>query len=272
MKNKKSLGQHWLKEREVLLDIARYATTDQNVVKNTTVLEIGSGLGTLTSAIFKFFDKVVAVEYDQALADKLPKQFPNKNLTVINADFLQFDLDTLPKDYFVIANLPYYITSPIVQKLLTAENPPRKIVLLVQKEVAKRITMSGGKSSILGLSANLYAKTALGRVVPKELFVPPPKVDSQVVIFDVYAKSHLGRLSEADFFKIVKLGFAAPRKKLVNNLASGGRFSRAELSNILQQLSIHPDARPENLSVAEWKNLSNRLLTTPNHAGFVPEH
>ncbi|MDR2336562.1 MAG: 16S rRNA (adenine(1518)-N(6)/adenine(1519)-N(6))-dimethyltransferase RsmA [Candidatus Nomurabacteria bacterium] len=255
MKNKKSLGQHWLREREILLDIVRYAVDEKNVVKNTTILEIGSGLGTLTSAIFKFFDKVVAVEYDPELSNKLSGQFPGKNLTSVNADFLQFNLSTLPKNYFVIANVPYYITSPIVQKLLTAKNRPKKIVLLVQKEVAERLAMSGGKSSILGLSANIYAKTRLGMIVPKELFVPPPKVDSQVVILDVYEKSQLGNLSEVDFFKIVKLGFSSPRKKLVNNLTRVGKFNREELLEHLRLLSVNPNARPENLSVSEWKNL-----------------
>jgi 16S rRNA (adenine1518-N6/adenine1519-N6)-dimethyltransferase len=262
MKNKKSLGQHWLQDRGVLLEIAGYAADDKNVVKNTTVLEIGPGLGTLTSAIFKFFDKIVAVEYDAELAGKLTGQFPGKNLTVFNADFLQFDLDKIPKDYIVIANVPYYITSPIIQKLLTAKNRPQKMVLLVQKEVAERLAMSKNKSSILGLSANLYAKVSLGRTVPKELFMPPPKVDSKVVILDVQENNHLGDLTDADFFRIVKMGFSMPRKKLANNLAAGLNLKKPIIAETLQQLSINPDVRPEDLSLDDWRKLVQGLIST----------
>jgi 16S rRNA (adenine1518-N6/adenine1519-N6)-dimethyltransferase len=135
LKNNKSLGQHWLHDRSVLSHIADCADLQSNDV----VLEIGPGLGTLTSEILRRSEKVIAVEFDPDLAEKLPKQFPGKNLSVINSDILKFDLNQLPKKYKVVANVPYYITSKIVQMLMTADNKPLTAVLLVQKEVARRM-------------------------------------------------------------------------------------------------------------------------------------
>src|SRR5690242_3994359 len=132
---KKELGQHWLTDRTILAAIAEAARIEHA----DTVLEIGPGLGTLTSELLRRAWKVVAVEFDSDLADKLPAQFPGKNLQVVQQDILSFDLDQLPENYVVVANVPYYITSKIVQKLMTAANKPRTAVLLVQKEVAQRI-------------------------------------------------------------------------------------------------------------------------------------
>src|SRR5665811_659469 len=128
MQNNKSLGQHWLKDREVLAHIADCA----ELSPDDTVLEIGPGLGTLTSELLRRSKKVVAVEFDGELARKLPAQFPGKNLEVITSDILSFDLSILPKGYVVVANVPYYITSKIIQMLITAANRPRTAVLLVQ--------------------------------------------------------------------------------------------------------------------------------------------
>jgi len=150
----KSLGQHWLHDRDVLVHIADCA----DVQPGDTVLEIGPGLGTLTSELLRRADKVIAVEFDADLARKLPGQFPGKNLGVVNDDILQFDLAQLPAGYKVVANVPYYITSKIVQKLMTADNKPSVTVLLVQKEVAERIAARRGDMSILALSAHVYAE------------------------------------------------------------------------------------------------------------------
>jgi 16S rRNA (adenine1518-N6/adenine1519-N6)-dimethyltransferase len=182
MKNRKSLGQHWLKDRDILLDIADSASVEGV----SEVLEIGPGLGTLTSALFQFFDKVTAIELDDNLANNLPKSFPGKNLQVVHEDVLKLDLSTLdlPEKYVVAGNIPYYITSPIIQKFLHAEHRPEKIVILIQKEVAERLAAEPGDYSILGLSAQIYAKVTLGPLVKKEFFTPPPKVDSQVVILE----------------------------------------------------------------------------------------
>lgn len=245
LKNKKSLGQHWLKDREVLDDIADFGISNVNLC-----LEIGPGLGTLTSSLLKRFNKVLAVEYDQKLAENLPKSFPGKNLEVINADFLNFDLESIKEPYVAVGNIPYYITSPIIMKLLETKNLPRKIVLLIQKEVAERIAAEDKKESVLSLSVKNRANVTLGPVVYKEFFTPPPKVDSEVIILE----PHPPIVSE-DTVKLIKRGFSAPRKKLAHNLG----LPKDTVTKIFGTLGINKDARPADLDLSTWQNLQQNL-------------
>jgi 16S rRNA (adenine1518-N6/adenine1519-N6)-dimethyltransferase len=249
---KKELGQHWLTDRTVLTAIANAAGIEQA----DTVLEIGPGLGTLTSELLKRAWKVIAVEFDSELATKLPGQFPGKNLTVTNADILSFDLDSLPKNYVVVANVPYYITSKIVQKLMTANNKPRVAVLLVQKEVAQRIAAKPGDLSLLGISAQVYAETELGIEVPKQFFTPPPKVNSQVIILRTRAESLVSSENEKKFFLMAKAGFSAKRKKLRSSLAGGLAVDKANAEELLIRAGVSPDVRAEDLSIADWLRLT----------------
>ena len=246
LQNKKSLGQNWLKDRDILIDIADMASCDDA----QEVLEIGPGLGTLTSALFKFFDKVTAVELDDRLAANLPKSFPGKNLEVIHDNILNLDLNTLnlPEKYVVAGNIPYYITSQIIQKFLHAEHRPEKIVLLMQKEVAERLAAEPGDYSILGLSAQIYAKVTLGQVVKREFFTPPPKVDSQVVMLEPLVEP----LATESTMALIKLGFIAPRKKLLSNLTVGLKMPKEEIQSYFAELSLSENARPADLSIAEW--------------------
>lgn len=248
----KSLGQHWLKDRDVLSAIA----DDAELTSDDVVLEIGPGLGTLTSELLRRCKKVVAVEFDDDLAAKLPDQFPGKNLEVVSQDILKFDLTTLPKDYAVVANVPYYITSKIVQLLMTSSNKPRIAVLLVQKEVAKRLAARAGDMSILAVSAQIFADVSLGDVVPAVYFTPPPKVDSQVVILKTRAKSLLHEVNEKDFFTVVKAGFSAKRKKLRSSLSGGLKIEKAIAVELLTGADINPDARAESLSIDDWIRLT----------------
>ena len=250
---KKSLGQHWLKDRDVLARIAEEA----NIGPNDTVLEIGPGLGTLTSELLRRAKNVVAVELDGDLARKLPGQFPGKQLEVINEDILKFDLRTLPENYVVVANVPYYITSKIVQLLTTATNKPRTIVLLIQKEVAERMAAEPGEMSILAVSSQIFAKVRLGDIVPAELFTPPPKVDSQVVILDMRETPLVPAENEKAFFRMMKAGFIAKRKKLRSSLASGLHVSKEEVEALLRKHGISPDSRAEDLSIEDWLKLSS---------------
>jgi len=250
---KKSLGQHWLKERTVLANIADEA----HITSEDTVLEIGPGLGTLTSELLRRAKKVVAVELDEDLARKLPGQFPGTSLEVVNQDILEFDLRTLPENYVVVANVPYYITSKIVQLLTTATNKPRTIVLLIQKEVAERMAAEPGDMSILAVSAQIYAEVHLGEVVPAELFIPPPKVDSQVVILEMRTTPLVSVEQEKAFFRVVKAGFIAKRKKLRSSLASGLHISKPEAEALLRSHNISPDSRAEDLTLQNWMDLSS---------------
>ena len=247
----KSLGQHWLKDRTVLAAIADCA----DINPDDTVLEIGPGLGTLTSELLRRAKKVVAVEFDAELARKLPAQFPGKDLEVITSDILSFDLTVLPKDYVVVANVPYYITSKIVQLLMTVDNKPKMAVLLVQKEVAQRLAAKPGDMSILGISAQLFAEVSLGDVIPASFFTPPPKVDSQVVILKTRQTPFLTDVDEKEFFRVVKAGFSSKRKKLRSSLSGGLNIDKSEVEDILQKAGVSPDSRAEELDLDQWVKL-----------------
>lgn len=270
-KNNKSLGQHWLKNREILEKIADLAaqteakSPESPLAGPTTrlCLEVGPGLGTLTSSLLKRFSRVVAVEYDENLAKNLPKSFPNTPLEVIHADILDFDFGKLGENYVVAGNIPYYITSPIIEKVLLASNLPQRVVFLVQKEVAERIASE--RETVLSLWVKNRADVALGPVVPRAEFTPPPKVDSRVIILTPHAPV----VSEA-VFGLIRQGFRAPRKKLVHNLAgviagamqngvAGRKWSEQELRQLLGTLGLNPDARPGDLHLADWQKLAEKL-------------
>lgn len=250
MKNKKSLGQHWLKNRVILDEIA-----DLTAAEDVDIcVEIGPGLGTLTSSLLKKFSNVLAIEYDADLARKLPGSFPGKNLEVINADVLEVDFDNLMngRPYCIAGNIPYYITSPIVKKVLAMQNKPQKIVLLMQKEVAERIAAEPGDYSLLALLVQNLAETTLGPVVKAEEFTPPPKVDSQVLIITPLAEPQIS----SEPLELAKRGFLSPRKKLAGVLADG-RLAREKWRELLEQNGINPDARAQDLSLWDWENLYN---------------
>lgn len=254
MKNNKSLGQHWLKNRQILDEIADLATEEKT--EETVCIEIGPGLGTLTSSLLKRFSKVIAIEFDQRLAENLPKSFPGKNLEVIHGDILQSDLSKLVQtDYVVVGNIPYYITSPIVRHLLNQNPCPRKIVLLMQKEVAERIAAEPGDHSLLSLAVQNRAEVELGPVVKAEEFTPPPKVDSQVIVLTPFKQQQIPDAA----FKLIERGFSNPRKKLSANLA-GQNLTKAEWEKVLQENHINPTARAEDLDLWDWDELTKNPL------------
>lgn len=250
MKNKKSLGQHWLKNRAILDEIAELALFPGVEL----CLEIGPGLGTLTSSLLKRFSKVTAIEFDTDLAQKLPGSFPGKNLEVINSDVLQVDFSKIINDqpYVVAGNIPYYITSPIIRKLLESRPVAQKIVLLIQKEVAERLAAEPGNYNLLALFAQNLAEVELGPVVKAAEFTPPPKVDSQVIVLTPLAEPQVA----PGCLELAKRGFSSPRKKLAANLADG-QHSKADWQGILRREGINPDARAEDLSLWDWETLSN---------------
>ena len=239
MATNKALGQHWLYNRAILDEIARLAAWAND---EELCVEIGPGLGTLTSSLFKYYKRIIAVEYDKKLADNLPKSFPGKDLIVINGDILSFDFSKIQEQYAVA----------IIEKLLTAKKLPMRIVLLMQKEVAERITSE--KESVLSLFVKNRATAKLGPVVKAEEFTPPPKVDSQVLILEPHQG---GPIFDDKIFKTIKMGFRAPRKKLIHNLA--GLKDKEELIKIFEKLDISLDARPADLSLNKWYGLYNEI-------------
>ena len=170
----------------------------------------------------------------------------------------------LPKNYKVAANVPYYITSKIVEKLLTSDNKPSIAALLVQKEVAERICAKSGDLSVLSIASQIYADCELGQFVPRELFTPPPKVDSQVVVLksreqnliEIFNSKNNCKISEREFFRIVKAGFAAKRKKIAKSLSANLAISKERTTEILEKCKISPDLRAQDLKIEEWLKIS----------------
>lgn len=236
----KALGQHWLSNRAILEEIAELTGGGE------VCLEIGPGLGYLTTSLLRRFSKVVAVEFDADLARKLPGSFPGKNLEVINMDVLKYNFSAMPSGYKVAGNIPYYITSPIIEKVLTAEVLPEKVVLLMQKEVAERVVSE--KETVLSLFVKNRAKAELGPVVLKGEFTPPPKVDSQVLVLT----PHAPEVPDA-VINFIKLAFKAPRKKLVHNLA--GVKSKEELLRFFDELELSRDVRPADVHLSDYAQL-----------------
>jgi 16S rRNA (adenine1518-N6/adenine1519-N6)-dimethyltransferase len=248
---KKSLGQHWLADHDTLLSMCDAV----DVGSEDTVLEIGPGLGTLTELLVNEAERVVAVEFDSKLAAELPGRVKASNLTVIEHDILTFDLTTLPKGYKVVANIPYYLTSNLIRVLSESSNPPAQAALLIQKEVAERVAAKPGSMSLLSVSAQYYWEVSLGPVVPAELFVPPPKVDSQILSMVYRGKPLFPDVDTKQFFRIVKAGYAGRRKTLLNSLSAGLQLAKPEVTELLGSAAIAPNLRAQNLSLEAWYRL-----------------
>lgn len=260
MKNKKSLGQNWLKDRPTLETIADLACDlpEKSIDKDIKLcVEIGPGLGTLTSSLLKRFDKVIAIEYDEQLATNLPRSFPGKNLEVINQDFLRYDLESIKEPYVVAGNIPYYITTPIIEKLLTAKNRPEQIVLLIQKEVADKICPRESRlnNSSLSLFVDNYAETHLGPIVTKELFTPSPKVDSRILVIQPREEP----IANTELLEFVHKSFMNPRKKLSANLSAFTNLSKQEIEGILLGLHFKADVRPADLNLSDYITLAKTI-------------
>lgn len=249
---KKSLGQHWLRDKASLEAMARAGLARDGDV----VLEIGPGHGTLTQVLLGRGARVIAVEKDEQLAEKLAARINSARFKIVSADILEFDLNELPRDYKVVANIPYYLTSQLIRVLGESANPPKVAALLVQKEVAERLAARPGQMSLLSVSAQVYYQPTLKEVVLAELFAPPPKVDSQIIqLLRRPQPLVAGDLRKA-FFRVVKAGFSNRRKTVENSLAAGLRTSKEEAVGLLAKAGIKPHCRPQELSISDWKSIA----------------
>jgi 16S rRNA (adenine1518-N6/adenine1519-N6)-dimethyltransferase len=264
---KKSLGQNFLIDSNILRKIVGAADLD----RSKGALEIGPGIGALTEQLARTAGKVVAVEIDRRLLPILAETLSAYgNVDVVHGDVLKLDLVELFRQHFndvaqvsVVANLPYYVTTPIIMKLLEERLPLEHIVVMIQREVAERMSAApGGKEyGSLSIAVQYYCEPELVTIVPASVFVPQPQVDSAVIRLKVREEPPVQVEDEALFFEVVQAAFAQRRKTLANNLL--GRFfekgARAELETLLEGIGIEPSRRGETLSLAEYARLSNAL-------------
>lgn len=248
---KKSLGQHWLYDSLSLEAMCVAA----DVQPGDTVLEIGPGTGELTEKLLNCGAQVIALEIDELLHDELRQRFRDRALfQLVVGDIRSYDLTQLPSPYKIVANIPYYLTSHLLRTLSESSYPPDRAALLVQKEVAERVVADPGAMSLLSVSTQFYWQVSLGTVVSKELFVPSPKVDARVLILKRRTEP-LFSVNERQFFRLVRIGYSARRKKLRSSLAGGLRLSKPAIEQLLQSAGISADARAQELSLDQWYQL-----------------
>jgi 16S rRNA (adenine1518-N6/adenine1519-N6)-dimethyltransferase len=267
-RKKKSLGQHFLSSTRIASNIAEAAA----LTKNDTVLEVGPGTGILTRELLARAGRVIAIEKDDRLIAPLSKEFHQDiergTLLLLHDDILETDLSRLPLaqgGYSVVANIPYYITGTVIRLFLEAPTFPKRMVLLLQKEVAERIVAKKqkpfgsalGKESLLSLSVKAYGKPAIIRVVKRGSFSPPPTVDSAILLIDKISKNNFSDVSETTFFNLLRGGFAHKRKRLLGNLK--GYAPEKCLREAFLMLSLPDTVRAEDVSLSTWFGLATLL-------------
>lgn len=269
LRPRKGLGQNFLIDPYHLAKIVELAELGPQDI----VLEVGPGPGTLTRLLAATARQVIAVELDAPMATLLQREYGHlKNLTVVEADILQTNVGQLLTDFSsqgpvfsaspaqspsfkVVANLPYYITSAVLRHLLETRPRPERLVVTVQKEVARRMVAGPGQMSLLAVSVQFYGQPKLAHHIPAGAFYPAPKVDSAVVRIDTFPQPPI-KVTAGHFFRIVKAGFGQKRKQLKNSLAAGLHRPAADIVQALAQANIDPSRRAETLSLAEWERLA----------------
>jgi 16S rRNA (adenine1518-N6/adenine1519-N6)-dimethyltransferase len=260
---KKGLGQHFLIDDEVLEAILAAAALSPN----DTVIEVGPGLGLMTGELARRAGWVIAIELDNRLANILKKTLADfDNIVILNEDVLGTDpaallqgqapsFPTTLRPYKVVANLPYYITSPVLRHFLEASVKPEIMVVMVQKEVAEAIVAEAGQRSVLSISVQFYGKPSIVARVPASAFYPAPEVDSAVVKIEVYPRPPVAVDNVEGFFKLVRAGFTAARKQVANSLSQGLGLPKPEILSLLEKTDIDPRRRAETFTLEEWAEL-----------------
>ncbi|MBS4198005.1 16S rRNA (adenine(1518)-N(6)/adenine(1519)-N(6))-dimethyltransferase RsmA [Bacillus sp. FJAT-49870] len=266
---KKSLGQNFLIDPNILRNITKFA----GLTKETGAIEIGPGIGALTEHLARESKKVIAFEIDGRLFPILEDTLsPYDNVEILHQDILEANLqDIIPEkfsgiqDVMVVANLPYYVTTPIILKLLENNLPIRGMVVMLQKEVADRIAANPGTKDYgsLSIAIQYYTTAETVMIVPKTVFMPQPNVDSAVIRLIKREKPAVEVLDEQFFFNVIRMSFSQRRKTILNNLTTGlekGKEKKEEILHALQLAGIEPSRRGETLSIQEFGSLSDALL------------
>ena len=261
---KKKFGQNFLVDQNILKKIVQIPS----ITKDTLVIEIGPGLGSLTEHLLDISKHVLAYEIDKDLLPILQDTFKTTNLTLLNKDFLKCDVDLDIKELninydkvIVVANLPFYITTPIIMKIIEESSLIKEMVLMTQQEVAQRLTSKPSTKDYNSLSVAIQYKTKaeIALKVPRTVFIPAPNVDSAVVKLSVIENIHKKPISEELFYEIVRASFTQRRKTLVNNLFSKYGIDKEKIINLLIELGLDSRIRAENLSVNDFIRLSDIL-------------
>lgn len=250
----KMLGQNFLVGEDVLHKIVQIA----NIKSSDVVLEIGPGLGILTEELAKRAKLVLAVEKDRKLVEYLREKFKHcENVKIICDDILQYHGLTQEQlaDYKIVANVPYNITSPIINKFVTEKFSPKSMTLMIQKEVAQRLTAQPGDSDrgFMTILVEYYANATYELFVPRTSFYPAPDVDSAVI--NIKTKATNPNIDGRQFLKFVKMGFSQKRRQLHHPISSGLHLSKEQTMDLLKTVKIDPVSRAEQLSLSDWLNL-----------------
>jgi 16S rRNA (adenine1518-N6/adenine1519-N6)-dimethyltransferase len=252
----KGLGQHFLFERGVVQRLVRAA----GIGRDDLVLEVGPGLGILTEELVQRAGVVVAIELDGRLAAYLRAAFAAApNFRLVEGDALELAIDDLipaDRDYVVAANLPYAVASAVIRHVLEAPHRPRRLAVMIQMEVAERLVARPPKMSVLGVATQFYAETRIAFGVPPTVFLPPPSVESAVVLLDVRRELPLPEAEHARFFAVVNAGFRHKRKQVANSLMMELALPREAITTWLAAAEIDPMRRAQTLSVDEWVTLT----------------
>ena len=251
---KKSLGQNFLSDDQILDKIVQAATINKDI----NVLEIGPGIGSLTRHIALQAKQVYTVELDERLLPALEEVLaPFDNIHIMINDILKVNLSTMlgSEPFVIIANIPYYITSAVLRHCLEANTKPKQMILTIQKEVARRICQTPGNLSLLALSVQVYGTPKILFDIPAGAFFPVPNVDSTVLSIELFDQPLIPQADLEIFFKWIKAGFSQKRKKLRNSLASGLHISPQDVERILTKAGIDPQRRAETLSIQEWHKI-----------------
>jgi len=253
---RKSLGQNFLADHNALLKIVR----DAEIGPDDEVLEIGAGLGSLTRLLAVSARSVTAIEIDRELFPVLEAVTePFENVRLVEGDVLKIPMETLlaGDGYKVVANIPYYITSAVIRHLLEAQVRPERLVLTMQREVAERILSQDEKMSLLSLSVQIYGQARIASQIPAACFIPEPKVDSSVLVVDIYPEPKLSREEVDLLFRLAHAAFNQKRKMLRNSLQAVLGGDSDVVSEKLMRVEIDPQRRPENLALDDWIKLAD---------------
>lgn len=263
----KKYGQNFLIDGNIVSNIVKNA----GITKEDTVLEIGPGIGTMTQVLCEQAKNVIAVEIDKRLIDVLKFTLRDyDNVTVINSDILKCNIEELCKQYSsngrlkVVANLPYYITTPIIMELLEKNNNSviESITVMIQKEVAERLGAEPGNKDYgaITLSINYYSDANIVMTVPASCFMPRPNVDSAVIRMDIYDKPPVATKDEVKMFKVIKAAFSQRRKTLVNSVSSSTDIAKETILKSLNEMGLSESVRGETLSLEQFAELSDRII------------